>query len=252
MHKNNIWIITIFVAAFAACSGIKPKSTTTKKTTDRNAILLEKGVSFFAYGQEPFWNLEVYDGKEIMFEGMDNQSFVHPITNELPTDSQTYFLTYNTPNGKFDLIVLHQPCTDAMSGEKHTIKVAALYGSDTLHGCGVNIYDKRINGKWIFTKINNKNIPPHLGSNNIPHLEINGELYTISGSTGCNRFSGKFVLRGYKVHMGNLATTKMACTNAMESAFLAVFNNIDSYQINNNTLLFTNKEGVTCEFTQTK
>jgi heat shock protein HslJ/uncharacterized membrane protein len=252
MHKNNIWIITMLVAVLAACGGTKPKPSTQINTTDRNTRLLEKGVSFFAYGQEPFWNLEVYDGKEVRFEGMNKQLFVLPTESIFPTDSQTYLLTYNTPNGKFNLMVLHQPCTDAMSGEKYAIKVAALYGSDTLHGCGMNIYDKRINGKWIITKVNNKNVPPHLGSNNIPQLEINGELNTISGNTGCNRFSGKFVLRGYKVHMGNLAITKMACTNAMEQAFLAVFNNVDTYQINNNTLLLTNKEGVTCEFTKTK
>lgn len=252
MQKCNRYIIALFVAILAACGGTKPKPSTQINTTDRNTRLLEKGVSFFAYGQEPFWNLEVYDGKEIRFEGMSKQSFVHAVERELPTDSQTYFLTYNTPTGKFNLMVLHQPCTDAMSGEKHAIKVAALYGSDTLHGCGMNIYDTRINGKWIITKINSKNVPQHLGENNIPQLEINGDLNTISGSTGCNRFSGKFVLRGYKVHMGNLATTKMACTNAMEPAFLAVFNNVDTYQINNNTLLLTNKEGVTCEFTKTK
>lgn len=251
MHKKNIWIITLLAAVIAACGGTKTKSTT-KKTTDRNTRLLEKGVSFFAYGQEPFWNLEVYDGKEIRFEGMNNQSFVHPINNVFPTDSQTYFLIYNTTTGDFKLMVLHQPCSDAMSGEKHPIKVAALYGGDTLNGCGMNIYDKRINGKWTLTKINGKNIPTQLGPNNIPFLDINGELGRIAGSTGCNRFSGKFVLRNYKIHMGNLATTKMACANAMESAFLAVFNNLDSYQINNTTLLLTNKEGITCEFTQTK
>jgi heat shock protein HslJ len=250
MHKKNIWIITLLAAVIVACGGTKPKSTT-KKTTDRNSRLLEKGVSFFAYGQEPFWNLEVYDGKEIRFEGMNNQSFVHPINNVFPTDSQTYFLIYNTTTGDFKLMVLHQPCTDAMSGEKHPIKVAALYGGDTLNGCGMNIYDKRINGKWTLVKINGKNIPSQLGQN-IPFIDVNGEENRVSGSTGCNRFNGKFVLRNYKIHMGNLATTRMACANAMESAFLAVFNNLDSYQINNTTLLLTNKEGITCEFTQTK
>jgi heat shock protein HslJ/uncharacterized membrane protein len=251
MQKNYTWVIFGLITILAACGGTKPKTTATP-TTDRNTRLLEKGVSFFAYGQEPFWNLEVYDGKEIRFEGINNQSFTHAITDVLPIDKQKYSLVYNTSAGAYIFEVNNQTCTDIMSGEKHPIKVAVLYGGDTLHGCGMNIYDKRINGKWIITKINNKNIPQHLGSNNIPQLEINGDSSTISGSTGCNRFNGKFVLRNYKIHMGNLATTKMACANAMESAFLAVFNNLDSYQINNTTLLLTNKEGITCEFTQTK
>lgn len=254
MQKNNTWVIIGLMTILGACGGTKPKSTTTKKTTDRNTRLLEKGVSFFAYGQEPFWNLEVYDGKEIRFEGMNNQSFVSPSAKELPADSNPFYINFrsNVPNESFQLFVLNQTCTDVMSGEKHPMLVIAYNGKDTLKGCGMNIYDKRINGKWIITKINNKNVPQHLGANNIPQLEINGDSSTISGSTGCNRFNGRFVLRNYKVHMGNIATTKMACANAMESAFLAVFNNINSYQINNNTLLLTNKEGITCEFTQTK
>ncbi|MFN3446838.1 MAG: hypothetical protein ACK44D_13960, partial [Bacteroidia bacterium] len=73
MQKCNMYIIALFVAILAACGGTKPKTTATP-TTDRNTRLLEKGVSFFAYGQEPFWNLEVYDGKEIRFEGMSKQS----------------------------------------------------------------------------------------------------------------------------------------------------------------------------------
>ncbi len=250
MLKNKSCILILLILLLAACRGIKVK-TSTQKNTDRNTRLLEKGVSFFAYGQEPFWNLEIYDGKEMRFEGMNNQSFVHPIKNILPTDSQTYFLTYNTPNGKFNLMLLHQPCFDAVSREKHQIRVAALYGNDTLSGCGINIYDKRINGKWTLIKINRKAILSQLGSN-IPFIEINGEQSTVSGGTGCNRFNGKFVLRKYKIHMGSISTTKIACTNAMEFAFLSVFNNLDSYQINNNSLLLTNKEGVTCEFTQTK
>ena len=251
MLKNKSWIITLLISQLAACSGIKVK-TSTQNNTEINIHLLEKGVSFWAYGQEPFWNLEVYDGKEMRFEGMNNQFFVLPTERILPTDSQTCFLTYNTPNGKFNLMFIQKPCTDASSREKHPITIAALYGKDTLMGCGMNIYDKRINGKWLLKKINGKNIPTQLGQNNIPQVDINGELNTISGSTGCNRFSGKFVLRNYKVHMGSMATTKIACPNAMESAFLAVFNHIISYQLSNNTLLLTNKEEVTCEFVKTK
>lgn len=252
MIKNKSWIIPLIIYLLSACSGTKFLTSTQRKTTDRNIRLLEKGVSFWAYGQEPFWNLEVYDGKEMRFEGMNNQFFVLPTERILPTDSQTYFLTYNTPNGKFNLMFIQKSCTDASSREKHPITIAALYGKDTLMGCGMNIYDKHINGKWLLKKINGKNIPTQLGQNNIPHLDINGELNTISGSTGCNRFSGKFVLRNYKVHMGSMATTKIACPNAMESAFLAVFNHIISYQLSNNTLLLTNKEEVTCEFAKTK
>ena len=251
MLKNKSWIITLLISLLAACSGIKVK-TSTQNNTEKNIHLLEKGVSFWAYGQEPFWNLEVHDGKEIRFEGMNKQLFVLPTQRILPTDSQTYFLTYNTPNGKFNLLFSQKPCTDASSGEKHPITIAALYGKDTLIGCGLNIYDKRINGKWLLNKINGKNIPTQLDQNTIPQLDINGELNTISGSTGCNRFSGKFVLRNYKVHMGIMATTKIACPSAMEAAFLTVFNHIISYQLSNNTLLLTNNEEVTCEFIKTK
>ena len=254
MQKNNIWIITLLAAVFTACGGTKPTKLTQQNTTDRNTRLLEKGVSFFAYGQEPFWNLEVYEGKEIKFEGMNNQSFVSPSKVELPTDSNPYYTIFrkNVPNGAFQLVILHQPCTDLMSGEKHPKWIIAYNGTDTLKGCGMNIYDKRINGNWKLVKIKGKKISSKLSPDNIPHLEINGELNTLSGSTGCNRFNGKFVLRNYKVHMGDLVTTKMACQNTIELAFLDAFKHIDSYQIKENNLFLTNKLGVTCEFIKTE
>ncbi len=254
MQKNNIWIIILLTTVFTACSGTKPTTLTPQNTTDRNTRLLEKGVSFFAYGQEPFWHLEVYEGKEIRFEGMNNKSFVSPSKDDLPTDSLPYYTIFrkNVPSGSFVFLILHQPCTDVMSGEKHPMWIIAYNGTDTLKGCGMNIYDKRINGNWKLVKIKGKKISSKLGPDNIPHLEINGELNTISGSTGCNRFNGRFVLRNYKVHMNNLATTQMACPNTIEPAFLDAFKYMDSYQIKDNTLFLTNKLGVTCEFIKTQ
>jgi heat shock protein HslJ len=58
---------------------------------------------------------------------------------------------------------------------------------------------------------------------------------TVSGSTGCNTFSGTATIDGSSIELGPLATTRMACTDeaagAQEQAFLLALDGVTSYTI---------------------
>lgn len=249
----RISIIILFVALiFVGCKSTQVNQTTslTKKETRLKQSIFNQGYSFVAYNSNERWRL--FFNPDSVFVWIaptyKNHYEVTHMADQFPNQIENYVLA----GMPVKLVqITDSVCVDTLANESFPYQVTLKTDSLTLHGCGYNIYDMRINGKWTLVKINGKNIPSQLGQN-IPFIDVNGEENRVSGSTGCNRFNGKFVLRNYKIHMGNLATTKMACANAMESAFLAVFNNLDSYQINNTTLLLTNKEGITCEFTQTK
>jgi heat shock protein HslJ len=59
-----------------------------------------------------------------------------------------------------------------------------------------------------------------------------GPPQRVSGSTGCNRLSGSYSLRGSGLTFGPLATTKMACADGMaqEQAFLAALAATDGWR----------------------
>lgn len=58
---------------------------------------------------------------------------------------------------------------------------------------------------------------------------------TVSGSTGCNTFTGSVTIDGTSLEFGPLATTRMACAdpavNEQEQAFLLALESVTSYTI---------------------
>ena len=58
---------------------------------------------------------------------------------------------------------------------------------------------------------------------------------TVSGSTGCNTFTGSVTIEGTALEFGPLATTRMACAdpavNEQEQAFLLAIEGVNSYTI---------------------
>jgi len=57
----------------------------------------------------------------------------------------------------------------------------------------------------------------------------------VSGSTGCNTFSGEVAIDGNTLSFGPLVTTRMACAdpaaNAQEEAFLSAMERVSAYTI---------------------
>ena len=78
---------------------------------------------------------------------------------------------------------------------------------------------------------------------NQPHLLFfPGQISRVSGSTGCNKLNGSFVLSAANsINFSSLATTKMACVgDNVESKFLEALGKVNSWAIINNQLLLKN------------
>jgi putative lipoprotein len=68
----------------------------------------------------------------------------------------------------------------------------------------------------------------------------------VSGSTGCNRFTGTFAQTANGFRFSQMAVTKMACPpplDALERAFLQALNATATVRISNNTLELLDTSG---------
>ena len=68
----------------------------------------------------------------------------------------------------------------------------------------------------------------------VPTLAFD-EQGAVSGSTGCNTFSGEVAIDGNALSFGPLVTTRMACAdpaaNAQEEAFLSAMEGVSGYTV---------------------
>jgi heat shock protein HslJ len=69
---------------------------------------------------------------------------------------------------------------------------------------------------------------------------------TVSGSAGCNRFSGTYTMSGNQLSFSPLATTKMACAGyvmAQERVFLDAMSDVSSFVIDGEQLTLSDRFG---------
>ncbi|MCW3082282.1 META domain-containing protein [Segetibacter sp.] len=71
----------------------------------------------------------------------------------------------------------------------------------------------------------------------MPSLTINAARQVFTGTTGCNSMSGSFNFSNKDIQFGrNIVTSKMACNEYDETAFLAALKKADNYSLTGNML----------------
>lgn len=81
------------------------------------------------------------------------------------------------------------------------------------------------------------------GDVNGPELSINGG--EVSGTGGCNRFSGSAVINGSALKFGPLRATKKFCAGKMdtETVFLSALDATRAFAVSGSELVFTDETG---------
>ena len=72
------------------------------------------------------------------------------------------------------------------------------------------------------------------------------ESGTVSGSGGCNRFTGTYDEDGAKLSLGMLATTRMACAEdvmSAEAAYLSALESVSSWSAAGGELMLSDSSG---------
>jgi len=105
-----------------------------------------------------------------------------------------------------------------------------------------------LEGFWILKSLNGKEAKAEF-KGALPTVQFNFQDSLISGTSGCNRYNGKFTYNKGKLSAPNLATTQRLCIDAnSEPQFLSAIGNTNKLSIENGILVFTYDSKVVLEF----
>ncbi len=178
-----------------------------------------KDIFFKATGNEPFWMVEIKASGQIHFTalGPEEIDVTLPLMNQDPSEAGVYYTYGGTSDaGRIEVTARLNTCEDNMSGEvrTHTVTVnlqlKGMENSISYSGCGFHPSPYRMHDIWNLVSINGETFDTE-GQGIHPYLLINGLNSTATGSGGCNRINGTFLLRGKTMTFGPFISTRRAC-----------------------------------------
>lgn len=104
---------------------------------------------------------------------------------------------------------------------------------------------------WKLVELNGKAIATPETGKREAHFILKEKDNRVTGNTGCNVMNGSYELsgEGYGIHFSQLATTRMACFGVdNEQEYLDIFNQCDSYAVENDTLTLSKGEASLARF----
>ena len=110
--------------------------------------------------------------------------------------------------------------------EPRVIRMLSLSGwllaALLLVGCAatersVSVDAPLVNTYWKLTHLDDAPVTP-VEQRREAHLVLHVEDQRVTGSTGCNRLTGRYRLEGNRLGFGRLASTRMACPTGISTA----------------------------------
>ncbi|MCV9386333.1 META domain-containing protein [Reichenbachiella ulvae] len=106
-------------------------------------------------------------------------------------------------------------------------------------------YTLDLNGGWNLTTIDGDSIPDFDSTQIAPNIHFSPESGIVSGSSGCNQFSGSFHLSFInKLKLGSMVSTRRMCPDMqIEQDMLGAFQQIDEFIIKDEKLALQDYNG---------
>ena len=103
----------------------------------------------------------------------------------------------------------------------------------TMAACGSAAHDKTLEGTtWKLAKMESIPATAINLETDFFTLEFNAADTMVAGRTNCNRFFGRYELKGKKLEFENMGMTRMACPDMQyEDAFVRMLDEVDRYEI---------------------
>jgi heat shock protein HslJ/membrane-bound inhibitor of C-type lysozyme len=202
------------------------------------------GNEFRAVGQEPGWMVEIDPGRRmhVLLDYGEIDLFTsRPERVAGPGDSTVY--QARTGRGEVVVTILARPCADVMSGEAFPATVRLSFEGRIYDGCGRPLDGQAESvltaSRWTLMEIDGE--PAGYDGGSPPELQLTEAESRLSGSTGCNGISGRWVREGDGLRFPEpIATTRRACAdprgNRLEQSFLAVLARTDRFSIEDGVL----------------
>ena len=219
--------------AFSALAGCTPASETSQPPAP-------PATTYMAIGTEPGWTLEITPERLNYAGGYGETKIAVPNPGAAPSlNGETY------AGGRLAVVIKHVPCSDGMSDRRYADTVRVIADGKHVDGCGGKILppDALAGSNWIFVSIGG--VP--VAADRPTSLRFDGAQ--LSGSAGCNRFSGPYTADGRTLATGPLIATKLACPGAamtQEQAFFKLMTGPVTTEFpTNGTMEITGADGQT-------
>lgn len=177
------------------------------------------GEPYRATGTEPFWSATIGNA-QMSFDPAEG-----PTVTVAKPRAIVGFNGERYQTRRLTIDITHVECSDGMSDRTYKDTVTVTTGRRTFRGCGGPVLSDGpgttiVTGDWRVLTIAGR--PPVRGT----EVSVNFRGARVSGSTGCNSFSGPYRFDRGQVTAGPLITTKRACIgragNAQEQAVLRI------------------------------
>ncbi|MHA4835119.1 META domain-containing protein [Sphingopyxis sp. MSC1_008] len=198
----------------------------------------DQPAAYMALGTEPGWTLEITPSR-LNYDGDygETKIMVPNPGAKLSTNGRTY------TTDRLSVVVQQAPCSDGMSDRRYSDSVRVVADGKTLQGCGGKILPptELAGTNWSFVSIGG--VP--VAADRPTALQFNGNR--LSGSAGCNRFSGTYAVDGGTLKAGPLMATEMACPGMeLEQTFFTLMASPVSLTFaDDGTLILTGEGGKT-------
>lgn len=162
---------------------------------------------YTAVGNEPGWYVTISEGEAEVVADYGDLRLNTP-RPEVETEAGAYIL--NMPDINARLRLEERICHDDATGMPYPHHAALALDGQELRGCGGDPVSLLTAGAWQIEDIGELGIID--GSNISITFDPDGGA---SGRTGCNRFTGVYMLDGEGLAFGQMGVTMMGCPEAM-------------------------------------
>lgn len=199
MHKS----VSLFALSLAGCA----------PATETQQAPAPPQPAYMAIGTEPGWTLEITPERLNYAGDYGETKIVVPNPGAAPSMNGTIYAA-----GRLSVVIKHAACSDGMSDRRYADTVRVIADGKAVQGCGGAILppDTLAGSNWTFVSIVGVPVAPGRPTS----LTFDGTR--LSGSAGCNRFSGVYTATDRTLSAGPLMATEMACPGAgmtQEQAF---------------------------------
>ena len=198
----------------------------------------EQPAAYMALGTEPGWTLEITPSR-LNYDGDYGETKIM-VPNP---GAKASFNGERYATGRLTVDITHAECSDGMSDRRYRDTVTVTADGKTVKGCGGKILPptELAGTNWTFVSIGGVAV----AADRPTALQFDGNR--LSGSAGCNRFSGTYKVDGGTLKAGPLMATEMACPGMeLEQAFFKLMESPVSLTFaDDGTLVLTGSEGRT-------
>ena len=190
-----------------------------------------------AVGTEPFWSLTLTRDR-IVYRDVEDRRTVVRTPRAIQANGNVFYRARG-----MTVAIRNQECSDGMSDRRFADTVRVKIGRRILNGCGRAYPDATsLNGSnWRIAAVGG-------GPVSLPRpATIAFDEDRVSGSAGCNRFSGRYSIQAGRLSAPRLTMTRMACTGdagSVEAALTDLLNeSVMAYPMRDGSLRLVGTKG---------